>query len=147
MDIHCRQKCTLLELTTISWQWMTINFNVAGSFLLKWNEVKNSIQDHIVILQQLTTKADCANDLYQHTNMINSLALGRCSSNFKSIIFKLIIPIGHLQRNSSKVNATEPHHWEVKISVDKDLGLSGYKLLPEPMLTPLCRHMASLGRS
>ena len=51
-------------------------------------------------------------------------------------MFKLIILIVHLQRNSSKVNTTEPHHWEVKIGVDKDLGLSGNKLLPEPMLTP-----------
>ena len=80
----------------------------------------------------------------------NSLAPGRCGSNFKSTIIKLITEYSslgtHCEMDGSQVNATEPHHWDVNIVSGNGLVPSGNKPLPEPMFTQIsgCHHMVSL---
>ena len=53
----------------------------------------------------------------------------------------------HLLWNCPNMNVTELHWWSVNIDSGNGLVSSGNKPLPEPMLTDLCRHMASLGHS
>ena len=45
------------------------------------------------------------------------------------------------------LNVTGLHWWSVNIGSGNGLVPSGSKPLPEPMLTQICRNMASLGRS
>ena len=66
-------------------------------------------------------------------NAFNSLATGRCGSNFKSI-FKFTIQNSSL---GSQANATEHIWWYVSIGLRIDWVSSGIKPLPELMLTQL----------
>ena len=51
----------------------------------------------------------------------------------------------HLLWNCPNMNVTGLHWWSVSIGSGNGLVPSGNKPLPEPMLTQICRHMASLG--
>ena len=53
----------------------------------------------------------------------------------------------HLLWNCPNMNVTGLHWWSANISSGNGLVLSGNKPLPEPMLTQICRHMASLGHN
>ena len=72
---------------------------------------------------------------------VNSLGPRRSGSNFQSIIFKLKIQTtglhGHLLRNWSHVNTTEPYWGEVNIGSGNGLVTSGNKPLLEPLLTKI----------
>ena len=49
--------------------------------------------------------------------------------------------------NYPQVNAEETHWWHVNTGSDNGLVPTGNKPLPEPMLTQISRHMASLGHN
>ena len=73
---------------------------------------------------------------FEKLHHVNSLGLGRCGCNLKSIIFKLIWRIDILW-NCPQVNATRLHWWLVSIGSCNGLVLSGNKPLPEPVLTQI----------
>ena len=76
-------------------------------------------------------------------------ATGRCGSNYKHIIFKLII------QNSTLGTHLEIDLWchKTALSSSSNIGsgkgfvLWGNKPLPEPMLTDFCHCMVSLGHN
>ena len=79
---------------------------------------------------------------------INSLSPGRCGSNFKSIIFKLMKLSRSLGtcREFSYVNATELHQWEVNIGSGNSLVPDSTQPFPWANVdSGLFPHMAPLG--
>ena len=78
----------------------------------------------------------------------NSLTPGKFEWNFKYVIFKRILVIdGWDISHCPYMNVTGLHWWSVNIGSGNGLVPSGSKPLPEPMLTQICRHMASLGHN
>ena len=66
---------------------------------------------------------------------INSLAHGRCDSNFKSMIFKLIIHLGHSLWSCSQANFTGLHWWKANIGASNSLLSSANRPSSDSMLT------------
>ena len=70
--------------------------------------------------------------------MYNSLALGRCDSNFKTVIFKLIIQNRSLDTSCEIALRWMPQNFtngKDNFDLDNGLVLFEKKLLTEPMLT------------
>ena len=79
---------------------------------------------------------------------INSLATGKFEWNFRYVIFKWILVIDGWGISGEIVLIwMSLHWWSVNIVSGNGLVLSGNKPLPEPMLTQISRHMASLGHN
>ena len=78
---------------------------------------------------------------------VNTLATGRCGSNFTSVFFKLFFTkwsLGHFLRNYSYNCATEHLWWEVNIgsAAWQHQAITYANADPD-----LCRHMTSLGHN
>ena len=84
-----------------------------------------------------TWHGSCAPGLMELQYSVNSLAPGRCGSNFKRAISKHVTILVHVHYlwNCSQVDATEHLWWQVNIASGNGLVPSGSKPLPEPMLT------------
>ena len=77
----------------------------------------------------------------------NSLAPGRFEWYFRYVIFKQILVTGDWGISCPDMNVIGLHWWPVNIGSGNGLVPSGNKPLPEPMLTQICHHMASLGQN
>ena len=121
-------------------RYLEVHVATAGGWLTRYrpHEVRNSIYRYRKIHIDYRSKF-----LYRFISSI-SIIYGN-TSNFQTDSSDWWLR--YLLWNYPNMNVTGLHWWSVNIGSGNGLVPSGTKPLPEPMLTQICRHMASLGQN